>query len=96
MAQERGCLEVIASPGPLLGLDLPDDVLQPGEEVSGHAEETEFVRRVYQLGAAPSTGIEQRLPRGRHLLLLVLDGVCLLPSVCRLQAGGHVLELLYL
>lgn len=84
------------SPGLLLGLNLPDDGLHPGEEVSDHAEEAEFVCRVHQLGATPSTGIEQCLPCGRHLLLLVLDGICPLPSVCRLQAGGHVLELLNL
>ena len=87
---------LLLSPGLLLGLDLPDDALHPGEEISGHAEEAEFVCRVHQLGAAPSTGIEQRLPRGRHFLLVVLDDVCLLPSVRCLQAGGHILELLYL
>ena len=87
---------MLLSPGLLLGLDLPDDALHPGEEVSGHAEEAEFVCRVHQLGAAPGTGVEQCLPRGRHFLLLVLDDVCLLPSIRRLQAGGHVLELLYL
>lgn len=91
-----GCLEDTPSPGPLLGLDLPDDGLHPGEEVSDHAEEAEFVCRVHQLCAAPGTSIKQRLPRGRHLLLLVLDAVCLLSSVRCLQAGGHILELLYL
>lgn len=87
---------MLLSPGLLLGLDLPDDALHPGEEVSGHAEEAEFVCGVHQLGAAPGTGVEQRLPRGRHFLLLVLDDVCLLPSIRCLQAGGHILELLYL
>lgn len=83
-------------PGPLLGLDLPDDALHPGEEVSDHAQEAEFVCRVHQLGTASRTGVEQCLPRSRHLLLLVLDGICFFPSVCCLQTGGHILELLYL
>lgn len=92
----RGGAVLRMSPLPrlLLGLNLPDDAFHPGEEVSGHAEEAEFVCRVYQLGAAASTGFKQRLPGGGHFLFLVLDGLCFLPSICLLQAAGHILELL--
>ncbi|TNN44820.1 hypothetical protein EYF80_044969 [Liparis tanakae] len=94
--QEAAGRPGLGLPGILLGLDKPDHVVHPQQEVSDHAEEPELVSGVEEAEPASVAGLQQTPPGLQHLALPPLDVVGFVSGIRRLQADRVLLQLPHL